>query len=356
MGRIISQPIRKPVDTLPTIKNLLKTILFKRTPVAAVVLLLLSGVAQASNWWSDDWAYRKKITLDTTPTGVAIPDSIGTAPVLIRLHAGNFQFAAAKEDGSDIRFVADDNKTLLPHQIEKYDALLGEAFLWVKVPDVKPGAKTSFWLYCGNGSSKLEAGSDAKSPYDPETVLVYHFNEHATPATDSSGAGNLAQTAGIAADGSFIGSGIRLDEKTAITIPAAPSLRWLEADPITISTWIKLATLPANEIVFSRREGDTNLVVGIENGALYVEIARAGAVQRSPLGSPLTAGSWHHVAVVSAQATINLYLDGETIASLHASLPSLNSALQSGGENFSGELDEFQTVGIFATSRDVFEF
>ena len=328
------------------IKNLLKTILFKRTPVAAVVLLLLSGVAQASNWWSDDWAYRKKITLDTTPTGVAIPDSIGTAPVLIRLHAGNFQFAAAKEDGSDIRFVADDNKTLLPHQIEKYDALLGEAFLWVKVPDVKPGAKTSFWLYCGNGSSKLEAGSDAKSPYDPETVLVYHFNEHATPATDSSGAGNLAQTAGIAADGSFIGSGIRLDEKTAITIPAAPSLRWLEADPITISTWIKLATLPANEIVFSRREGDTNLVVGIENGALYVEIARAGAVQRSPLGSPLTAGSWHHVAVVSAQATINLYLDGETIASLHASLPSLNSALQIGGENFSGELDEFQIAKV----------
>ena len=326
--------------------NLLKTILFKRTPLAAVVLLLLSGVAQASNWWSDDWAYRKKITLDTTPTGVAITDSIGTAPVLIRLHAGNFQFAAAKEDGSDIRFVADDNKTLLPHQIEKYDALMGEAFLWVKVPDVKPGAKTSFWLYCGNGSSKLEPGSEAKSPYDSETVLVYHFNEHGTPATDSSGSGNLAQTAGLAADGSFIGSGIRLDEKTAITIPASPSLRWLEADPITISTWIKLATLPANEIVFSRRDGDTNLVVGIENGALYVEIARAGAVQRSPLGSPLTVGSWHHVAVVSAQATINLYLDGETMASLHASLPSLNSALQIGGENFSGELDEFQIAKV----------
>ena len=313
------------------IMNLLKTILFRRTLLATLVFLLLSGVAQASTWWNDDWSYRKKITLDTTPTGVAISDPIGTAPVLIRLHAGNFQFAAAKEDGSDIRFVAEDNKTLLPHQIEKYDALMGEAFLWVKVPDVKPGAKTSFWLYSGNGSPKPEPGSDAKSVYDSETVLVYHFNEHGTPATESSGSGNLAQTAGIAADGSFIGSGIRLDEKTGVTIPASPSLRWLEADPITISTWIKLATLPANEIVFSRRDGDTNLVVGIENGALYVEIARAGAVQRSPLGSPLTAGIWHHLAVVSSLATINLSLDGETIASLHASLPSLNSALQIGG-------------------------
>jgi len=307
-----------------------------------LVLLSLAQVTQASPWWNDEWSYRQKITLDTTTTGVAIADPIGTAPVLIRLHAGNFQFASAREDGSDLRFVAADNKTLLPYHIEKYDALMGEAFLWVKVPDVMPAAKTVFWLYSGNGSSKLDQVSDAKGTYDSDTVLVYHFNEHGLPASDSTAFGNLAQNAGIATDGSFIGSGIRLDEKTAVMIPPSASLRWLEADPLTLSAWVKLATLPTNEIIFSRRAGDTNLVVGVENGVPYIAIARAGNVQRSPPGSSITVGNWRHFAVVSSLATITLYLDGEPVASLHASLPAMNSALQIGGENFSGELDELQ--------------
>ncbi|MEI6083052.1 MAG: DUF2341 domain-containing protein [Verrucomicrobiota bacterium] len=322
--------------------NLSTTILSKRGLLAVGVCFLFSGVAQASNWWSSEWTYRKKITIDTTTTGVAIPDLIGTTPVLIRLHAGNFQFAGAREDGSDIRFVAEDNKTLLPYHIEKYDALMGEAFVWVKVPDVKPKAITSFWLYSGNGSPKLERGSDAKATYDPETVLVYHFTERGTPATDATGTGNITQNAGIAVDGSFIGAGIRLDDKTALTIPPSPSLRWLEADPLTISVWIKLATVPANEIIFSRRDGDTNFVVGVENGSPYVQISRAGKVQQSAPGSAMTVGAWRHLAVVSSQATITLYIDGEPFATLQASLPAMNSPLQIGGENFSGELDEFQ--------------
>ena len=77
------------------------------------------------DWWNDEWSFRKKITLDTTATGAAIADPIGTTPVLIRLHAGNFQFDGAKENGSDIRFVAEDNKTLLPYHIEKYDRAHG---------------------------------------------------------------------------------------------------------------------------------------------------------------------------------------------------------------------------------------
>ena len=46
---------------------------------------------------------------------------------------------SARDDGSDIRFVAGDDKTPLTFHIEKYDSLLGEAFVWVKVPDLKPG-------------------------------------------------------------------------------------------------------------------------------------------------------------------------------------------------------------------------
>ena len=255
---------------------------------------------------------------------------------------GNFQFDAAREDGSDIRFVSEDNKTLLPYHIEKYDALMGEAFLWVRVSDVKPGTRTSFWLYCGNGNPKMDKGSDAKGTYDPDTVLVYHFNERGTPVVDSTTFGNLSQNAGIATDGSFIGSGIRLDDKTVLTIPPSTSLQWSEGSPVTISTWIKLTTLPPNDIIFSRSEGKTSVVVGVDNGVPYVEVSKEGNVQRSAATTPMAVGSWRHLAVVASTATITLYLDGETVASLNASLPAMNSPMQIGGDNFSGELDELE--------------
>ncbi|MEI9898607.1 MAG: DUF2341 domain-containing protein [Chthoniobacter sp.] len=69
-----------------------------------------------------------------------------TAVVLVRLHEGNFQFGSARDDASDLRFVAADDKTLLPFHIEKFDGLLNEAYVWIKVPDLKAGAPGTFWL------------------------------------------------------------------------------------------------------------------------------------------------------------------------------------------------------------------
>src|ERR1700730_13928 len=135
----------------------MKASLIKRTsPLSgfcAVILFLTAANNAQASWWNKEWTIRKKIDLDTTTAGAPIADPIGTTAVLIRLHDGNFRFAEAKEDGSDIRFVADDEKTLLTHHIEKYDALLNEAFIWVKLPDVKAGSKTTFWMYYGNSGS-----------------------------------------------------------------------------------------------------------------------------------------------------------------------------------------------------------
>jgi biopolymer transport protein ExbB len=307
-----------------------------------MLVLLALPMAQASAWWNQDWTLRKKVRLDTTATGIAISDPIGTTPVLIRLHAGNFQFDGAREDGSDIRFVAEDDKTLLSYHIEKYDPLMGEAFVWVKLPDLKPGAKVSFWLYYGNGNPKLERGGDPKGTYDPDTTLVYHFGEHGTPAVDSTSFGNVSQNAGVAVDGSFIGSGIRLDSKTVLTIPPSASLQWSEGAPVTLSTWIKLATLPPREVIFSRRDGNTSVVIGAENGVPYIEVSREGKVQRSAAAAAIPAGSWHHLAMAASPTTITLYVDGGNVATLNASLPAMNSALQFGGEHLDGELDELE--------------
>jgi len=321
----------------------------KRAPLFKILLIGLaascawSGTAQA--WWNHDWTVRKKITIDTSATGGAITDPIGTTPVLIRL--SDFDFGAARDDGSDIRLIADDDKTPLAFHIEKYDSLLGEAFVWVKVPDLKPGAQTTLWLYYGNqGNITVPGGSDSKETYDGDTVLVYHFAESAAPAHDSSGQGNDSQGP-IATTDSLIGPGLRLGGKLPVTIPASASLAWTDGAPLTWSAWIKLAALQPNSVLFSRRDGGKDFLIGADNGVPFVEVNGT----RSPAGAPLAPNTWHHVAVVADGSTVTLYLDGASYATFSAALPALNSPALIGGDSptdatalagFIGEMDELE--------------
>src|ERR1700727_2286494 len=197
-----SGPIFKIMKRATT--NLLKIVL-----VGIVAGFTFSSTAQA--WWNNEWTIRKKIIIDTSAAGGAISDPIGTTPVLIRL--ADLDFGAAKDDGSDIRLIAGDDKTPLAFHLEKFDSLLGEAFIWVKVSDLKPGAQATIWLYYGNqGNITVPGGGDPKETYDSDTVLVYHFAESGAPAHDSSGQGDDSQGP-IATTDSLIGPGLRLGGK-----------------------------------------------------------------------------------------------------------------------------------------------
>jgi len=319
---------------------------------AALAFLFCAGAAHA--WWNGEWTLRKKITVDTSDTGAALSGPIGTVPLLVRLHDGNFQFPAAKDDGTDLRFVADDDKTLLPFHIEKYDSLLDEAFIWVKIPDLKPGAKTSIWLYYGNSGSRAIKADDPKGTYDADTVLVYHFSEHGQPAYDFTSSGNNAQSAGTPSDGAIIGTGLRLDGHTTVTIPASPSLEWTGGATLTWSAWLKPAAPQPNAVIFGRTDAGRSFVIGVDNGVPYVEVTGPNGTQRSPAAAPLpAAGAWHHLAVVADGQKISLALDGAPYAALSARIPALNSAAVIGGGagdaatgGFTGEIDEMEISRI----------
>src|SRR5262245_10595931 len=92
----------------------------------AVVLFLLAGLLgmtqSAYAWWNDQWAFRKEITFDLSAAGADIGGAPADVPVLIRLSLGNFgYFSDTKPDGSDLRFVAGDDKTPLESHVERYD-------------------------------------------------------------------------------------------------------------------------------------------------------------------------------------------------------------------------------------------
>ncbi|MGX1321708.1 biopolymer transport protein ExbB [Bradyrhizobium sp. USDA 377] len=303
---------------------------FRLSAPVMLALLFLAALwpSPASAWWNEQWTLRKKITIDTGPSGAGISDAIGASPVLVRLHVGNFRFGAAKEDGGDLRFVAGDDKTPLKHHVEKYDSLLGEALVWVGVPDLKPGVKNDIWLYYGN--QKAPAAVDAKGIYDPDTLLVYHFNDRSTPAQDVTAWANTAQNAVPAADGAIIGQGARLDGQTALLLPGSPSLVVAENGELTWSLWVKMTAPQAGAVLYSRSEGTNGLTVGLDNGVAFVEVANGGNAQRSAGGAAVAAGTWHQIAFTAKSAQITLYVDGNQAATLAAGLPTMTGTAQLG--------------------------
>lgn len=309
-----------------------------------ICLAFASGLHAADkNWWDAKWTVRKKIDIDTSGKGVAIAEPIGSTAVLVRLHEGVFSFMSSKEDGSDLRFVADDHKTVLKHHVEKWDSLLNEAYVWVQVPELKPAATTSIWLYYGNTTEAVPV-EPTKETYDANTTLVYHF---AKGGADASATGANAEGAPTPAAGSLISEGLRLFGQTSIKVPANPALDWAPGGSMSVSVWVKPSALQPNAVILSRRDGANGFVLGLDNGVPFVELNK----QRSTPGAAIAAGGWHHLAAVADAGTITVYVDGKSYGQLSAALPSIKGAIEIDKDTspagaalagYTGELDELQ--------------
>jgi biopolymer transport protein ExbB len=274
----------------------------KRFLTLAVCLLMLPLSAQA--WWDEAWTIRKKITLDTQAAGIAT-EATGV-PVLVRLSTGNFDFLAANENASDLRFVAEDEKTVLPHHIERFDSTNELAFVWVQVPRLAgSNAAQHIWLYYGNEAAQPVA---ATGLYDASQWAVYHLGEASGLPQDSAGAGHHV-----------LGDA---------TLQAATGF--------TFSAWIKPERADGELLAFG------GLTLSLRGGVPVLGVAAATA----PGGAPLALGAWRHIAVSAGSNTV-LYIDGKVATSLPAAFAPAG-ALRIGG-GLVGEIDEAQVSTVQRT-------
>ena len=285
----------------------------------ALVLSLFSATSHA--WWNEDWAGRKKITL-TNPAG-----EVADAPVLIRLHTGNFDFLSANENGSDLRVVAGDDKTELKFHIEKWDGINQLALVWVKLP--KLGAATEAWLYYGNETAA--PASDAKGSYDAASAN-YHFAEAAGNPADSGPNGlNATAFSGERVAASFANGGVKFNGTQNLALPAINA-----SGGMSVAMWVKPAALDGTLV----QAGGLN--AALVAGALNVQAGSAAVATTAPL----TAGKWHHLAI-SVADTLKVYVDGKLAGEAPgATLPAGGLTL---GASYNGEMDEVQLAG---TARD----
>ena len=298
----------------------------------ALVWLLASGVSHAA--WNPEWKQRTKIGLNTAADGLPIAAGVDSVPVLVRLHTGNFAFVDAKPDGSDLRFIAADDKTPLKYHIEKFDGLNELALVWVQVPKLSAGNKTDFvWLYYGNPAAT--AGDDAKGSYDAAQGLVYHFGEkEVSPMDATANANNALRSTAKPSGAGLIGGGLNFDGNAELALPSTPSLR-AGANGLTVSLWIKPADATDAQL-YAQTDSPGALRLSLRGGKV---VAESGALTATSTAL-ITPGVWQHVAVVVKEGLV-IYLNGQETAKAAGAQPELGGAAVV-GKGFKGDIDELQ--------------
>jgi len=330
--------------------------LLHRLLVASLIVLSVPAVSRAA-WWNNDWNFRKEITFDLTPTGANVAGTTNDVPVLIRLHLGNFTyFNDTKPDGSDLRFVAGDDKIPLKFHIERYEPTNQIAFVWVRVPRLAGGTKTEkVYLYYGN--SNAAAASDAPVTYDANQVLVYHFNDAQLPPSDSTANANKAAAADIELNpASLIGGGAKFSGSNSITVPSSASLRVIPSQGATLSAWVRIAGAQSDAIVMALQDKGSELVLGINGVQAYARVVGTGGRFQVQQSSNLDAEHWHHLAVTIGAGKLTLYVDGDVAGSAPAQTSEIAGALTIGASadktrGLVGEMDEAEVSNI-ARSAD----
>ncbi len=315
-----------------------------RTALLAAAVLLCGALAPstATAWWNPDWSSRTRVVIDTGDKGLSLTEMVSGPAIAVRLHSGNFDFAAAKTDGTDIRVIAGDDKTPLPFTVERFDTVNELALLWVRPASVVPGTdKNVFYVYAGNAKAPADAtviaeasasgaASAASLPiFGAPHIVVAHFSEAGGPALNTV---NQAPSSGPAqrdANGLLAGSLKLVGEPFGW--PAADTTKVAAGSAFTVSMWVKPDAVQQGTLLVWGA-----LKIGLDKGAVVV--SAGGPALR---GGTLPATAWAHLAVTASSGQVRLFVNGAAAGEAASPLPAIEGAVTL-GEGYKGLLDELQ--------------
>lgn len=289
---------------------------------------LLSAPAHA--WWHDDWSQRARVVIDTTDKGLPLPTAQTDVVLPLRLHSGNFDFASAAPDGSDLRVIGADDKTPLPFSIERFDAINELALLWVRVPTVAQGSdKNLLHVYAGHPNAPADT---AQPVFAQGFAAVLHFSETEGPARDAAQGASSAEPVSRETNGLLAGA-LRTDAK-GLSLPLAGRLRLSAGGGLTVSMWVRPepGAAPA-----------TLLALGPLRLQRAVDEVEARLDGKTLSSAALPAGAWTHVALTVGGGKATLYVNGKPGASADVLLPDATPDLLL-GQGLQGQIDELQLL------------
>lgn len=241
--------------------------------------------------------YRVALSLDPA----IVTPATANLPVLVSLDASRIAYEHAAPDGSDLRFTAADGTTLLPHEIERWDAS-GTSTVWVR-----SAGETTMWMSYGDASAP--PALPATEVWADQFAAVWHLED----LHDSSGHGDdLTNVGGQLVAGRYAGA-LELDGAAGwARAPDDPGLQMDQGTSITFEAVIRPTGDYTNDPDIFRyddcddSDGDTNCS---SSRPLYaVRIAMTGVLDfffgdASQVGEVVSSSSialdaWHTIAAV----------------------------------------------------------
>lgn len=269
--------------------------------VAALILSAATASAQHA-----DWQHSGSLYILTTPEGANLPDTLREHdfPLLIRLHKDWFDFSQAKAHGDDVRFTTVTGESL-PYQIEHWDAVAGEASIWIRIPVLEGNTRQGIRMYWGNAdASRVSAGAAVFSKANGY-LSVWHMNDSVDDAV-----GTLEPIdTGTSATNGIIGGARHFPGGKGIycgdQINSYPS----ESDPHTTEAWFR--PRQTNNIVIGwgkeYRQGKT---VMSYRSPPHVRIDAYFSDGNVTGTTPIPIDQWVHVVHTYQQGDSRLYVNG----------------------------------------------
>lgn len=261
--------------------------------------------------------YRRPITIDETKVGGATHTDF---PVLVSGTYDDLRTTAnggrvRNQNGFDIRPFADTALTeALPFELVHYEPTTGKIELWVKAASVSHSVPTVFQLAYGDPT--ITTNGSSTDTWEASFRGVYHFGGNgafsAADSTANENHGNQSNvTLGTADFGG--GSGDFNGDTSLVEIPDDDSID-IEGG-FTLSAWIKLDSYGEIAGRIFDRSNSGAYIVAVQN-----ETNPAEALLYNPSPNTFTVqnvietGIWYLVQVVHASETVELFLDGVSVA------------------------------------------
>lgn len=291
---------------------------------------------EGTAWYrADPWTRRTELTVSASAVASPLTDQA----VLVRVVNAGLA-ASAQTDGSDL-FFTNAGGARLAHDIEAWDASTGTLSAWVTLDVLDNSNDTPIFLYYGAPDAPAQA--DQRATWADDGVVWNMSGDPlgSAPSLDDRGPGNH--------DGLALGDAQRVASPTGFATRLDGATDRLEAAPfrlpdggLTISAWFRADTISGDVVLVA--QGDPSLggvlELGIDNTTSPGSPLARGSLNLDGVALTITGGAiapatWHHLAMVWDQATIELFVDGVSTASVAApgSLPpSRTTAVVLGGD------------------------
>lgn len=320
---------------------------------------------ESAPWWNPAWKKRVRITFQNAPG-----EHLDDFPVMIRLNPERIGETIASTTGPDLRFLDDDGKTILDHEVELWSPG-GDAYVWVRIPRIDATNTDHIWLYYDN--------SDAADEAKPKEVWVDFLGVyHLTPSmlapnnfpdsTETLGgawsdydASDMAKPPTVPG---IISRAANLDGIRHIHLGDNNHVSADVDEARTVEAWVQASVIQEQMIVYE--EGGClgwylgMTATGAFSGSFITDEAEdtcAGKIEYSVEHSATQPMQWYYLALVIDRSaeTMSLYINGASVTSAAIDntyrgdgngLFRIGSDFNGGPGTFHGAIDEVRVSSI----------